>query len=356
MASIYKRGKTWTANVFVIVGEKRTRKTKSGFVTKTEANKWAVNIENQKLQNELIVQNEVFVKSFEEWYLVFKEPRLETATKQWYKRTLSLLTQKWGDRLLTDISSSDFQKLINEYGDNHVKSSVSHIKNITSAFVRYAVDEDLIKKDFTRNVNTHSVVQSKDKELKFLEVDEMHRLIERVKNSEAITSRMIYTSILSGLRFSEVAGLTHKDFDFTNNTINVNKSWQIHDQKFKETKTKSSNRIVSMPETYMQIAKKWEMGKRFAFEGELHTPPSDNAANKQLKRLLEKDSSKIITFHGLRHTHASYLLSKDISIQYVSERLGHSDMNITLSTYAHLLDKKRTAETIKALSFLDNVN
>lgn len=355
MASIYKRGKSWTANVFIIQDGKRKRKTKSGFGTKREATTWAVGIENQKINNELITEHKIFVDAFEDWYNIFKEPQLETATKQWYKRTLSLITEKWQSRLITEITSTDFQKLINDYGATHVKSSVSHIKNITSSFVRYALDEDFLKKDFTRNVKTHSVVKSKDKQLKFLETREMENLIERVKVSDATTSRMIYTAILSGLRFSEVAGLTHNDFDFKNKTITVNKSWQVHDQEFKEPKTKTSNRVISMPETYMLIAKKWHFGERFAFEGDNGTPPTDNAANKQLKRLLEKDKSKLITFHGLRHTHASYLLSKDISIQYVSERLGHSDMNITLSTYAHLLDKKRSEETNKALSFLDSI-
>lgn len=84
-------------------------------------------------------------------------------------------------------------------------------------------------------------------------------------------------------------------------------------------------------------------------------PPTSNAVNKQLKRYLEQSDSKVITFHGLRHTHASYLLSKDIAIQYVSERLGHADVNITLSTYAHLLEKKRNIETIKTLNELEDL-
>ncbi|MEE8830343.1 MAG: tyrosine-type recombinase/integrase [Leuconostoc gelidum] len=62
-----------------------------------------------------------------------------------------------------------------------------------------------------------------------------------------------------------------------------------------------------------------------------------------------------MTFHELRHTHASFLLSKDIAIQYVSERLGHADVNITLSVYAHLLDKKRNIETSKALTELNKL-
>lgn len=353
MASIYKRGNGWTANVSIYVDKKRVRKTKSGFATKRAATDWANEKEVQKQNKELTKDNAIFIEAFEDWYNVFKEPQLQTATKQWYRTTLSLLVKTWGNKKISEITSKDFQMLINEYGKTHVKSSVSHIKNITSAFVRYAIDENLIIRDFTRNVNTHSVVKSKDKSLKFLEYHEMEKLINRIQDNDAVTSRMILTAIYSGLRFSEVAGLTKKDFDFENDTISVNKSWQIHDQSFKETKTKTSNRDISMPASFMNRAKKWSFGKRFAFESENGTPPSDNAANKQLRRYLEKDKSTPITFHGLRHTHASYLLSQDISIQYVSERLGHADANITLSTYAHLLDKKRNEENNRTISLLE---
>ena len=44
----------------------------------------------------------------------------------------------------------------------------------------------------------------------------------------------------------------------------------------------------------------------------------------------------VITAHGLRHTHASILLYKGISLLYVSERLGHASLDITTSTF-HIL-------------------
>ena len=355
MASIYKRGKTWTANVFVIQDGKRKRKTKSGFGTKTEANKWAIGIENQKINNQLTKNDGIIGDMFDEWYAVFKEPQLETKSKAWYTAISKVIRAYWPDKRLSEISSADFQKLINDYGATHVWSSVSHVKNIISAFVRYAVDEDYISKDFTRNAKTYAAKESKSSDLKFLENDELEKLIQSVKESDATTSHMILIAIYSGARYAEIAGLTKDDFDFENNTININKSWQANDQEFKATKTKTSNRVIDMPHDIMELAKSWTFGDRYAFESATGLPPTNNAVNKQLRRYLEKNDSKIITFHGLRHTHASYLLSKDIAIQYVSERLGHADVNITLSVYTHLLDKKRSIETQKALDELQKL-
>ena len=43
------------------------------------------------------------------------------------------------------------------------------------------------------------------------------------------------------------------------------------------------------------------------------------------------------TFHGLRHCHASLLLADGVNIKAISERLGHSNVAITLNIYSHLL-------------------
>ena len=355
MASIYKRGKTWTANVSIIQNDKRIRKTKSGFPTKREAQTWSNDIEFKKQTKQLSTSNSLFVEEFKDWYTIFKEPQIQTATKLWYHTTIKLVQDKWPDKKVSEVTSKDFQILLNDYGKSHVKTSVFKIKNLISMFVVYAVDDDMIQKDFTRNVTISSKVNSKDKSLKFLELSEMKKLISRIRDNDSISCKMILTSIYSGLRFSEVAALTKDDFDFKNNTITVNKSWQVQDKAFKETKTSTSNRVVIMPESYMNIAKKWTFGENYAFQGRDGLPISNNAVNRQLRTYLEMDSSKTITFHGLRHTHASYLLSKDIAIQYVSERLGHADINITLRVYAHLLDKKRDQETKETLSSLNEL-
>jgi len=52
------------------------------------------------------------------------------------------------------------------------------------------------------------------------------------------------------------------------------------------------------------------------------------------------DREPKITFHTLRHSHASQLLAAGVPIQAVSERLGHSSPDVTMRVYAHLLDKQ----------------
>jgi integrase len=57
-----------------------------------------------------------------------------------------------------------------------------------------------------------------------------------------------------------------------------------------------------------------------------------------------------VTFHGLRHTHASQLIAAGVDIVTVSKRLGHAKPSITLQVYAHMFktDDSKAALAINA--------
>ena len=48
-----------------------------------------------------------------------------------------------------------------------------------------------------------------------------------------------------------------------------------------------------------------------------------------------------ITFHSLRHAHASQLINAAVDVVTISERPGHSSPKITLGVYTHLYSNKR---------------
>ena len=58
-----------------------------------------------------------------------------------------------------------------------------------------------------------------------------------------------------------------------------------------------------------------------------------------------------IRFHDLRHTAATLLLSQGVHPKIVQERLGHSQISLTLDTYSHVLPsmQKEAAEKLDAL-------
>jgi integrase len=58
---------------------------------------------------------------------------------------------------------------------------------------------------------------------------------------------------------------------------------------------------------------------------------------KEFKTLLKQAGLPDIRFHDLRHTSATLLLSQGVHPKVVQERLGHSQISVTLDTYSHVL-------------------
>jgi integrase len=68
-------------------------------------------------------------------------------------------------------------------------------------------------------------------------------------------------------------------------------------------------------------------------------------------RRLRKAGIKDVSFHSLRHTHASKLLSRGVPLSAISARLGHFDTNATARVYTHALpaDDDRAPDAWDAL-------
>ena len=76
------------------------------------------------------------------------------------------------------------------------------------------------------------------------------------------------------------------------------------------------------------------------------SPLNPNAVTLAFERVIRKAGLKHIRLHDLRHTHATLMLKAGIHPKIASERLGHSNIGITLNTYSHVLPglQEATAE------------
>ena len=80
-------------------------------------------------------------------------------------------------------------------------------------------------------------------------------------------------------------------------------------------------------------------------EGEMLSP---NNVTRSWSRALETRGLPPVSFHSLRHTHASMLIAAGVDILAISRRLGHSKASITLDVYGHLIEGA-DADAVKAI-------
>lgn len=338
MATFSKRGKKWQARVFV----DGKQKSKGGFSTKGEAKIWATEIESLRNNGELKLTEKFILLSdyFSEWVNTYKVD-ITPQTKMGYDNTLKFIESNFPGVSLKQLTREKAQKSFNLYGKTHTRETARKRRVHLKAALQDAVIDGIVKSNpFERIILTG--LESKSASMKFLESKDFENLIAYVKDNYSKTHDLILTGTMTGARIGELLALT--DQDISNGVISINKAMDPRFHQIKSTKTESSNRNVDVPE--------WLTYRLKQYKGRLWGI-TEAGANKSLRAALTKiNAEKMITFHGLRHSHASYLIAHDVAIEYISERLGHANIAITQEVYSHLLSVKKEKEVKKTLDIL----
>lgn len=304
-----------------------------------------------------ISKKELLSTYFENWISVYKEGAIRKVTMDKYKLSLSWLIKLAPRLRLCDIDRIVYQQLLNEYAKEHERQTTMDFHHHLKAAILDAVDDGLIDKDPTRKVIIKGKTP-KNKKSKYLNQFELHTLIKDLKLENCINYDWLILLIAkTGMRFSEAIALTPSDFDFSRQTLSINKTWNYKGEGgFQPTKNKSSIRKIQID---------WMIVSQFA--ALIKDLPNDkpifiknnviynSTINDILERHCNNSNVPVITIHGLRHTHASLLLFAGVSIASVAKRLGHSSMNTTEKTYLHIireLENKDVDLVMRSLSGL----
>lgn len=149
-------------------------------------------------------------------------------------------------------------------------------------------------------------------------------------------------AIHTGMRQGELLALRWDDVDLDAGVLRV-----------RGTKTARSRRSVRLSQRALQalqghlerqleedidrVGSMWQENG-LVFATEIGTPlNSHNLTQRSFRPLLSRAGLPQVWFHDLRHTAATYLLSKGTHAKYVQALLGHSTVSITLDTYSHVL-------------------
>ena len=303
-----------------------------------------------------IKRTELFCDYYEKWVKVYKEGAIRKVTLDKYYMTISWIRKLVPDLMLGNLNRIAYQQLLNDYAVHHERQTTMDFHHQIKGAILDAVDEGLIPRDPTRKVIIKGK-QPRIKKMKYLNQFELHAMLADLDlGAEASWDWLILLIAKTGLRFSEALGLTPDDFDFTHQTLSVNKTWDYKNGGgFVPTKNESSVRKVQLDwQLIMQMSgllKDLPHDKPIFVHGKVY----NSTANDVLAKHCRNVDVPVISVHGLRHTHASLLLFAGVSIASVSRRLGHASMTTTQETYLHVireLENKDVDIVMRALSTL----
>ncbi|MHB8804604.1 MAG: tyrosine-type recombinase/integrase [Coriobacteriia bacterium] len=188
------------------------------------------------------------------------------------------------------------------------------------------------------------------REMQALSAKQARELIDVLEGTQL--HMPVLLAVLTGLRRGELLGLRWKDIDFERASLTVRRSLQQTSDGlyFKEPKTKGSKRTVALPANAvaalrshksLQAQVRLKLGPAYQDQGlvfadDLGNPWKPDSFTSNF-RAASRRAGFHIRFHDLRHTHATMLLEQGVHPKIVSERLGHSNIGITLDTYSHVL-------------------
>ena len=276
-----------------------------------------------------------------EKYLEFKKPRIkETSVYDVEKKLKKRILPFFSGMKVKDITPTkviEWQNtLIREYSYAYQKTLMTHLCMVFKFAEKYHNIPNKI-----RDVDRPRNLEPK-KEMLFWSPDEFSKFIKCVERTDyGMFFRFLY---LSGCRLGEALALSWSDFDFDSCTVSVSKSVtrKARDEgktyKITTPKNETSTRKIALPPFLMRRlqAYKEEQGSLpFAFGG--IKPFASTSVARQVAEAAAAAGVKRIRVHDFRHSCASLLISKGVSIVAVSKHLGHKDVKQTLNTYAHML-------------------
>ena len=210
--------------------------------------------------------------------------------------------------------------------------------------------------------------QRKQKPTTLPEAEVVYLLSAIIQEAPQPLKLAVLLAMLCGLRLGEVGALRYTAVDWSAGTISISQALKYTPATgafIAETKTEAGDRVITLPPTMLRILREslwadvmeeqddpdaWK-GARWIVHSRHGAQVNKDTPSKWFRAFADAHGFRGVTFHDLRHIHASILLAKHVDLPSVSARMGHSDPDVTLRVYADALapDDLSAAETMDAL-------
>lgn len=386
--NVRRRGQKWQYQFEgAKVEGKRKQITKSGFKTKKEALDAGVKaLAEYNNSGSRFEPSEMSVSDyFDYWYDNYVVVNLKIHTQRSYKLYIeNHIKTDLGIYKLKSLTPAILQKFINtKFTNGFGKSHLKGLAGVLSGALKYAVyPGEFIKENPMLYIKLPKYEENNSGSTRYITRDEWNKILDRFPYTSCFYIPL-FIGYFTGFRISETLGLTWDDIDLENKTISINKILYYNDKSkswyFGPTKTKSSNRIIKIGNTLVDILKKYKTRQTenklkyggyytCTYEGEekidnkkyrpLYSFPANLPVQniKKIDMVCTRENGDIVTthsfksaskiihyelgisnfcYHALRHLHATTLIENGAEIKDVQMRLGHSDIETTYNAYVH---------------------
>jgi integrase len=353
---------------------KRRRKVVYG-KTKAEAQAKLRNLQSQADSGTLGDAGAMTLGQFlTHWLEVVHKPQVQQGT---YDRNELLVRLHLGPRLgtvrLCKLSELHVERFLAEMiADGHSASCSRRCGRLLRTALKHAAKKRLIARNPALDVPLPRAAKAE------MTVYDAGQAAAFLKAARADRLFALYVLALdTGMRQGELFGLQWPDFDFEGGSVQVQRSLQElkGKHKLKEPKTAKARRRIDL--SRFALAVMLDHRKAMLAEGHVAGPvfcdteggflrksnlqrnsfkPTIKRANRAaVEDAAMKGSAQAllpeIRFHDLRHTSATLLLMANVNVKIVSERLGHSNVELTLNCYSHVLPtmQKKAAEAMDGI-------
>lgn len=353
---LYKSGQVYWACA-TAPGERRAQWKKIGPVgiqhARRERDKFAYKLKHGELRP---AAKRITVRAIStEWFAQLDEleatGELRPRTVTSYKDGITLhLLREWGNR---DIHSIDADDLVSWYARQRASGAADWSIRARWMSVRgllaYAARVGYISSNPCELLLRRERPKPGRPKSRYLSETEIKDLISHSSADAKIINAML---VFSGVRVSELLGLTWGDIDFQQDVIRIRHQMSRQGRRT-ALKTESAKRDVILMDELARLLRTRKVAARFSRDEDLLIPNGigRTLGYSRLRKAFAKaaNDAKIhgATPHTCRHTFASILIHQGASVEFVSDQLGHASTKTTWDIYVHLFRARDQAAAAK---------
>ena len=299
---------------------------------------------------------------FEIWVIDYNLNLKPLTIKSYNTQINNHIVPTLGKVKLSTLAPHHIQKFYNNLNETYSAKTIKNIHGVMHKGLKQAKDLGYIRTNPADTCKLPKIVKTR---ITPMDKTIIPAFLKAIKGHQFETVYIV--DLFTGLRQSEIIGLTWDCVDFEAGTVFVHRQYQKLNggcqwATLKNGRTRlirPANLVmdtlkaekINQAENRLRAGSAWENPHNFIFTNPLGTHIKHETLSKNYKKVVIEMGYPDLRFHDLRHAFAVLSLQAGDDIKTVQENLGHHSAAFTMDTYAHVTDamRKESSEKMDAL-------